>query len=181
MEIGKDFFFPGGTSKKVELSDVSCDILDFQENLMDANITIGEIYATVKMGIVRFYLSTKLIELEEKQSSSPIAVPDVNASIESNTIEFGPFSSEEDEVLDDTIPIELITFPIFSNVPQDLVSSQEVQDSISLFTSENKDEARSPTPPLERLGSKVCVKIHRVNAMNDMIIALKKKPYLIQQ
>ena len=79
------FFFPEGKSKSCELSEVSCNILDFTETSMPDDITIGEIYDFVKMGIVRFYLSTERVEISQDFIQNSEAVSDINLQTNSST------------------------------------------------------------------------------------------------
>ena len=58
LQKGKDLFFPNGISKLALLSEVECDIVDFSEAPFPETKTVGNMYENVKMGILRFYLTT---------------------------------------------------------------------------------------------------------------------------
>ena len=60
LKEAKTIFFPNGKSKKnILLSSVKCKVLDFAQTEFDDNITIAEMYDTVKMGMLRFHLCTE--------------------------------------------------------------------------------------------------------------------------
>ncbi|KAK7925064.1 hypothetical protein WMY93_007374 [Mugilogobius chulae] len=57
----KDLFFPEGKNKIGDFESVTADIVDYQEEpIIDNNVTVGELYDTLKMGMLRFYLSTRI-------------------------------------------------------------------------------------------------------------------------
>ncbi|CAL9685205.1 unnamed protein product [Knipowitschia caucasica] len=63
LRIALDLFFPKGVSKQGNLEEVSYDILDFKEDaVLDEDVTVGDLYSILKMGILRFYLCTKTKE-----------------------------------------------------------------------------------------------------------------------
>ena len=72
----KTLFFPNGKVKSLELKDLTCKILDFKETEFPDDLTVGEIYDEVKMGILRFYLSTTVKESTEKEASDDSSLPD---------------------------------------------------------------------------------------------------------
>ncbi|KAK7886539.1 hypothetical protein WMY93_026160 [Mugilogobius chulae] len=44
-----------------DFESVTADIVDYQEEpIIDNNVTVGELYDTLKMGMLRFYLSTRI-------------------------------------------------------------------------------------------------------------------------
>lgn len=106
LSVAKELFFTNGSSKKGKLEDFSFDILDYQEDaVLDADITVGELYSLLKMGMLRFYLCTK----ERKQSTITeiINIPDEDVennepedeksfsySSDSSEVMIGPYTSE---------------------------------------------------------------------------------------
>nr|XP_054594315.1 uncharacterized protein LOC129161848 [Nothobranchius furzeri] len=75
LSIAKELFFPNGQSKKGKLEDFTCNILDYQEDdILEEDMTVGELYSLLKMGILRFYLCTK--ERKELTITELINVPD---------------------------------------------------------------------------------------------------------
>lgn len=60
LTYAKDLFFPKGNSKFGSLDTFCYDILDYQEeSVLDDDVSIGEFYTILKMGILRFYLCTR--------------------------------------------------------------------------------------------------------------------------
>ncbi len=59
LKEGKALFFPEGTSSKGQESDFEFDVWDFKQNILPKDVVIEDIYSTVKLPILRFYLATK--------------------------------------------------------------------------------------------------------------------------
>ena len=70
LEAGKKLFFRDGRSKKGKFDHFDAVILDYQHVPMPDDVTIGDVYDISKMGIVRFYLSTKTKESFTSGNSS---------------------------------------------------------------------------------------------------------------
>lgn len=65
LEKGLNLFFPGGISAKIgELSKYSYELLDFKLHTLNDNYTVGEMYNMTGINLLRFYLSTKILEAE---------------------------------------------------------------------------------------------------------------------
>jgi hypothetical protein len=59
LELGKNLFFPGGTSvHKGCVNDYDIDIVDYQMNTLEESVTVGELYTITKLSHLRFYFST---------------------------------------------------------------------------------------------------------------------------
>ncbi|XP_051922545.1 uncharacterized protein LOC127601386 [Hippocampus zosterae] len=72
LQIALDPFFPNGTSRKGKLEDFCVDILDFQEDaVLDDDVSVGELYSVLKMGMLRFYLCTTLKEFTDSVLTKP--------------------------------------------------------------------------------------------------------------
>lgn len=56
-----DVFFPNGISKLGPLTNFTYDLLDYQENTISENITVGQMYNAPKLTSLRFYLATNTI------------------------------------------------------------------------------------------------------------------------
>ncbi|CAI5671030.1 unnamed protein product [Oreochromis niloticus] len=66
LQYAKDLFFPSGKSKFGRWEVFSHDILDYQEEaVFDEDVTVGELYSALKMGILRFYLCTRRFSNDE--------------------------------------------------------------------------------------------------------------------
>lgn len=97
LEYAKDLFFPKGKSKFGRFEDFSHDILDYQEEaVLDDDITVGELYTVLRMGVLRFYLSSKSVANEESNESDLENLV-VNDDIQPNS------THEEDEQVNETI------------------------------------------------------------------------------
>ncbi|XP_078323566.1 uncharacterized protein LOC111103751 [Crassostrea virginica] len=70
LEKCKTLFFPNGKVKSLELKNLTFNILDFKETEFPDDLTVGEIYDQVKMGILRFYLSTNLKDITDSDENS---------------------------------------------------------------------------------------------------------------
>ncbi|KAI4881305.1 hypothetical protein NFI96_029920, partial [Prochilodus magdalenae] len=57
--MAERIFFPGGASRFFHLKDVDCDIRDFSHRRLDENLTVGDLYDTYKVKILRLYIFTK--------------------------------------------------------------------------------------------------------------------------
>lgn len=68
LRYAKDIFFPGGQNKFGKFEAFSHDILDYQEEtVFDEDMTVGELYNVLKMGVLRFYLCTKALVDEDDE------------------------------------------------------------------------------------------------------------------
>ena len=65
LEIGQEFFFPGGKSCEGHLSDFELDICDFKEQPITEDVTVDELYDQTKFGMLRFYLLSKRKVLDD--------------------------------------------------------------------------------------------------------------------
>lgn len=78
MCIAKELFFPNGKSKQGKIEDFTFDILDYQEDaVLDEDVTIGELYSLLKMGILRFYLCTRKMSKPSMPKDIGIANRDI--------------------------------------------------------------------------------------------------------
>lgn len=127
LQMALDQFFPNGTSKMGKLQEFSVDILDYQEDaVLDEDVTVGELYSVLKIGMLRFYLCTKLkdsadtedsvhpepeqeqTETEQEHTEPNARIQDQNVSLSSSTSEvnIGAHIGEPlNFQLDDTVPI----------------------------------------------------------------------------
>lgn len=113
LSQAKELFFPRGVSKKGPWETFSHYVFDFQESVLEDEISVGELYTVLKMGMLRFYLSTNSIpnsdelnvsdtekeaemhEAQEKCATPVISVDSADSlSQSSDTVIIGPYSGE---------------------------------------------------------------------------------------
>ncbi|CAM4635381.1 unnamed protein product [Leuciscus chuanchicus] len=71
LKEGKALFFHNGVSTKGQESDFEFEVWDFKQNLLPKDLSVGRIYNTVKLPILRFYIATHpKINLTEESSES---------------------------------------------------------------------------------------------------------------
>ena len=117
LQYAKDLFFPNGKNKFGRFETFSHDILDYQEEaVLDEDITIGDLYTVLKMGMLRFYLCTKRLTDEDDEGH------DEEKSDENNDVQLGD-TREEDEHLTQTF---VILSPDLQEVDADAFSDTEV-------------------------------------------------------
>lgn len=93
LKIAKDLFFPNGKSVHGRLENYECDLLDFQQEPLQDNLTVGEIYEITKINVLRFYLSTS--EKKKPRTSKSYKYKlDGNEGEISNVSEFLTFKSK---------------------------------------------------------------------------------------
>lgn len=93
LPYAKELFFPNGKSKFGRFETFSHDILDYQEEaVLDEDVTIGELYMVLRMGVLRFYLCTKCLTDNDEES-------DVNNNAQHRE------TNEGDEQLTETLVI----------------------------------------------------------------------------
>ena len=59
LQLGREMFFPGGTSTKGLLSSFTEDIVDCQEQPLSGEVTVGQLYQKLHLPMLRFYFVTK--------------------------------------------------------------------------------------------------------------------------
>lgn len=58
LEVGKELFFPNGSSTKGPLESFDVELLDYKCHKFDVNMTIEQMYDVSRMSTLRFYLAT---------------------------------------------------------------------------------------------------------------------------
>lgn len=77
LKEGKALFFQNGVSTKGQESDFEFEVWDFKQNLLPKDLSVGTIYNTVKLPMLRFYIATRpIINLTEESSESSDDEPD---------------------------------------------------------------------------------------------------------
>ncbi len=151
--------------KKGPWENFSHDVFDFQESELEEEITVGELYTLLKMGMLRFYLSTKCIppddELNvsdtetqaeihkpEEHCETPIIFVDSTDSLsESSEVIIGPYTGEYMvSQLDDTLLYEPMHLPVTQD--SDLAITNFIypstSDAVSMIDLSLTEEAFSP-------------------------------------
>lgn len=95
LKEAKTRFFPNGTSKLGSSEDFEFEIRDFSERVLNSNDTIGDLYEETGLSIMRFYMSTRRIGLDEelsnekqlkrKREASPSELPDIEVLFSNST------------------------------------------------------------------------------------------------
>lgn len=148
MGHAKELFFPKGCSQKGSWEEFRHSIYDFQEAELDDDVSVGELYSIVKMGILRFYLHTAYLPFEDQsteistdfetesdtgnhvQTATQVVFEEINeldstsdVDILSDTVMFGPVidnnANLDDILLHDTNHIGAVDLDLSTNlIPQ---------------------------------------------------------------
>ncbi len=152
-------------SKKVPWEIFSHDVFDFQESELEDEITVGELYTVLKMGMLRFYLSTKCtppddelnvsntetqaeMHKPEEQCETPIISVDSTDSLsQSSEVIIGPYAGESMvSQMDDTLLYEPMHLPVTQD--SDLAITNFIypstSDAVSMIDLSLTEEAFSP-------------------------------------
>lgn len=204
LQCAKDLFFPNGRSKFGRFEACSHDILDFQEEaVFDDNITVGELYTVLKMGVLRFYLCTKNLPDEDDKEY------DKEKAAEENDVQLGD-THEEDDNLTQTIVIlstdlnegdtdvfsdtEVVFGPSLGDPMDSQLDDTLIHDPDMQFVDNNPVITFSTLPPTCTAGNppeaafvsdaaitstasyevvNITIKLHRVNLLEEMISQFK--------
>ncbi len=79
MEEAILLFFPNGKNSHGSISEFELDLTNYQEVSLDKETTVGEMYNTSKLTMMRFYLTTKKVEREE-ETESEVEISDVHSN-----------------------------------------------------------------------------------------------------
>lgn len=175
IKLGKELFFPEGQSKKGPLANFIFQIYDFQESEMPHDVNIGQLYESVKLGVLRFYLVT--VDREESEASSedvesPDAPPESNddcyitsmTSLSSDDeIQFGPVD-DPNYGSKDTLPVDETQADI-SFLSPDEAHVEAFETDISRPSPE---EAHAQQGVAQK-----ALRLHRVNIVADMVEQFK--------
>ncbi|XP_042609688.1 uncharacterized protein LOC122142538 [Cyprinus carpio] len=169
LSQAKKLFFPNEKSRKGKWEEFSHNIVDFQEAYLDEDVSVGELYETHKLGILRFYVVQSNLTngdevfpemtegTDEQTDAARLNERQKNATEDNEQVIFGPLQGGPfSEDLDDTIlhePIEeaQITFNAYSSTPvhSDTVPAGPLSPTYELFH--------------------VTVKLHRVSLLEELI------------
>ena len=166
VEEGQELFFPGGISPKGPVSDFQFEVWDFKQNrLTDETCqSIGIMYMTAKLSMLRFYIATRPKEVEDDASeTSDVVLVSSHSSNETSTaqlqvgdatvdfdvqsalemsvdaeITFGPLH-DIDEDTDDTLIYEGFLIPTSPPNPEDVITivihhANTLHDMITAFS-----------------------------------------------
>ncbi|XP_073727925.1 uncharacterized protein [Misgurnus anguillicaudatus] len=93
LEKAAELFFPGEKCSEGSIADFVVDITDFQEQAIDEQITVGELYDQTKLPVLRFYLTTR----------KKVIASDTHSDFDSGTIEQGGENMQDENVESDII------------------------------------------------------------------------------
>ncbi|XP_048040617.1 uncharacterized protein LOC125264845 [Megalobrama amblycephala] len=150
LEKATELFFPDEKSSMGSFTDFVVDVTDFQEQTIDEQITVGELYELTKLPVLRFYLTTKKKVIASDTHS------DTQFNFSSETIAQGGENLQDSRSPRRTSPSPLLT----ENVEPDLIyvgsgtsiatGSDDIllSDSITIMTDASSvieiDAARPP-------------------------------------
>ncbi|XP_057203027.1 uncharacterized protein LOC130562169 [Triplophysa rosa] len=177
INLGKELFFPKGQSKKGPEANFSFKIYDFQECEMSHDITVGELYESAKLGVLRFYLAT--FELEESDASEDTHSSDTPSEQKDDCYITGEtYFSSDDEIHFGPMPMESPnytsddTLPIGSSQEEIPSTSQEERPSMSQEEMPSTSREVSHLITHQESAPKV-LRLCRVNIVHDMVEKFK--------
>ncbi|KAE8575851.1 hypothetical protein XENTR_v10003965 [Xenopus tropicalis] len=178
MEEGKRLFFPNGKSSKGQESLFKFDVCDFQQNSLSTDVTIGCMYDTIKLPVLRFYLTTEKIKQAQcntnATTSELINQPDLLVT-ESETYAEGSFAQKTlEEVQEQQSYNSDIIFQ--ASFASDIIINSDEEITFAPITGDvdlNDTILWLEPSPINSPGeeSLYVLKIHHANCMNDMIDA----------
>ncbi|CAM4735478.1 unnamed protein product [Leuciscus chuanchicus] len=127
LKKAAELFFPGEKCSVGSFTDFVADITDFQEQTIDDQITVGELYELTKLPILRFYLTTK------KKAIASDTQLDTQLNFNSETIAQGGGNTQ-----DSRSPIRTSQSPLLTERD----SRSPIRTSQSLLLTER--DSRSP-------------------------------------
>ncbi|XP_073808037.1 uncharacterized protein isoform X2 [Danio rerio] len=202
LQHAKDLFFPSGKNKFGRWEVFNHDILDYQEEaVFDEDVTVGDLYYALKMGMQRFYLCTKKISNDEDDDDEEEAFENGETHVNTSAQLTDP--PQDDMEAPQTI---VVLSSDFTNADQDASDTSEVmigpylgeplachlddtvilEDDDLVITSLTPPSINiavsTPNPSIsnEAMSSPasydlVCItiKLHRVNILEEMITQFK--------
>ena len=165
LQAGKKLFFPDGISPKGSESDFEFEVWDFKQNCLtnDTCLSIGTMYETVRLTMLRFYIATKPKELEDDASeTSEVLLVSAHSGFENHSAEvqvedvIGDFDGVH-SALEMSVVSEITFGPIYG-------VEDDTEDTL-IF--EGLTMPASPTHPEEV----ITIAIHHANTLHDMITA----------
>ncbi|KAL0161727.1 hypothetical protein M9458_045452 [Cirrhinus mrigala] len=103
LKEGKALFFQNGNSTKGQESDFEFEVWDFKQNPLPIDVSVGMIYNTVKLPILRFYIATRpILSLTEESSDEPDQAGDISDSDSTKVDDCS--QSENLSELEETVP-----------------------------------------------------------------------------
>ncbi|XP_065135175.2 uncharacterized protein [Paramisgurnus dabryanus] len=172
LQEGKKLFFPDGISPKGPESDFEFEVWDFKQNHLtdDTRLSIGTMYETARLTMLRFYIATKPKDLEDDASeTSEVILVSAHSGNEINTAEL-----QVGEVM-------LVSEEVQSslNVPVD----SEITFGSNYSTADDTEDTLiyegflMPTSPA-RPEDVIIITIYHANTFNDMITAFSDEEIL---
>ncbi|XP_038586911.1 uncharacterized protein LOC119912009 [Micropterus salmoides] len=163
LQEGKKLFFPDGISPKGSESDFEFEVWDFKQNRLtdDTCLSIGTMYETSRLTMLRFYIATKQKELDDTSETSEVILVSAHSGNEINTADLqveyvmGDFDGVQRSL---DMSVDSITFgPLYS--------VEEDTDDTLIY--EGFFTPPSPAHPEEV----ITITIHHANTLHDVITA----------
>ncbi|XP_040906122.1 uncharacterized protein LOC121189757 isoform X2 [Toxotes jaculatrix] len=157
---GKKVFFPDGVSPKGPECDFEFQVWDFKQNLLTADTcqSIGNMYETAKLTMLRFYIATKAKDIEDDASeTSEVVLISTHSSSEISPVELVEFADDYDgahHTLEISVDSEITFGPVYN-------TEEEAEDTLIY-------EA-FPMPTIPHLEDEMTITIHHADTFHDMI------------
>ena len=172
LQEGKKLFFPDGISPKGPESDFEFEVWDFKQNhlTVDTCLSIGTMYETARLTMLRFYIATKPKDLEDDASeTSEVILVSAHSGNEISTAELqvGEVMLGFDGVqssLNVSVDSEITFGPIYG-------TEEDTEDTLIY---EGFPMPTSPAHPEDV----ITITIHHANTLNDMITAFSDEEIL---
>ncbi|KAJ8007783.1 hypothetical protein DPEC_G00097780 [Dallia pectoralis] len=157
LQEGKKLFFPDGISPKGPESDFEFEVWDFKQNhlTVDTCLSIGTMYQTARLTMLRFYIATKPKHLEDDASKTSDGNEINAAELQVGEIMLG--SDGVQSSLNLSVDSEITFGPIYS-------TEEDTEDTLIY---EGFPMPASPPHPEDV----IMITIHHANTFNDMITA----------
>ncbi len=148
LKEGKALFFPNANSTKGEEADFEFDVWDFKQNPLPKDVSVGMIYNTVKLPIVRFYVATRTkMSLTEESSDESDQASDIS---DTDSTKVDDCSQNENYQLEIYKPQDTLPDVFFiSDEDVSLDSSQDHLAGMVLNVSSDPEITFGPQQPIE--------------------------------
>ncbi|XP_033727554.1 uncharacterized protein LOC117316877 [Pecten maximus] len=168
LEEGKKLFFPNGVSQHGREHEFDFDVWDYQDRSMDEGTTIGDMYKSTKMPVLRFYLaSIKTVRDNDNLIHMPDEEPEADDLPELHIPQRRPVNAQLTSSSTDMISEAMQIAGIDTNFDIDDENNYETA------ANENKDTFTNVDSGNEIDVTPIHVTLHRGQVMKELIEAFK--------